>query len=84
MKAQSKTIRFYGIEPAKNKNIFLAELVIADCEPCNLFYYIQPLQKIFLNQYKKILIEISNESPMQIMREQMESKFKEFTKKATL
>lgn len=84
MKAQSKTIRFYGIEPVKNKNIFLAELILEDCKPSDLFYYIQPLQKIFLNQYKKVLIQISNESPLQIMREQMESKFKDFTKKATL
>tara|TARA_R110000868_G_scaffold54673_6_gene170689 strand:- start:1373 stop:1627 length:255 start_codon:yes stop_codon:yes gene_type:complete len=84
MKAQSKTIRFYGIEPVENENIFLAELTIAKCEPCNLVYYIQPLQKIFLNQYQKVLIEISDQKPLQIVREEMETKMKEFIKKATL
>jgi hypothetical protein len=84
MKAQSKTIRFYGIEPVQNKNIFLAELTIADCKASNLVYYIQPLQKIFLNQYKKVLIEISDQKPLQIVREEMETKINEFIKKATL
>jgi hypothetical protein len=83
MKTQSKTIRFYGITDS-NENIFLAEITIASCEACNLVYYIQPLQKIFLNQYQKVLIEISDQKPLQIVREEMETKMIEFIKKATL
>ena len=84
MKAQSKSIRFYSLTIEGAKNNFLAELTIAECTAINLVYYIQPLQGYLLTKHSKILIEISNQKPLQIVREEMETKMIEFIKKATL